>query len=174
MGALLAYARQHEPRLAIGYRLALRYPLRWVEIAGLRWDDIDQEMGRLHVRQNLVAVGGQLVMGEPETRSGRRSIPFALDLRCPITAGGRSQTGSQPERRAGHRPDPPALAAEQHVPRTRGGGRAAGDPVAPGAALVQLAVGEPGHPDLGAAGVDGTRSANQALMTCVSAVDSSC
>jgi integrase len=74
----LAFAEEHEPRLALGYRIALSYGLRRGEIAGLRWCDIDTEGDRLHVRQQTLAVGGELLLGQPpKTDRGERSIPLS-------------------------------------------------------------------------------------------------
>jgi integrase len=74
----LALAEREEPRLAIGFRVALSYGLRRGEAAALRWEDLDTGEGWLHVRQNLPAVGG-LKFGPPKTDAGRRSIPLEID-----------------------------------------------------------------------------------------------
>jgi integrase len=75
----LAFAAGHDPTLAIGFRAALSFGLRRGEAAGLRWADIDQEAGLLHVRQQIVQVGGELLTGPPKSRAGRRSVPLSLD-----------------------------------------------------------------------------------------------
>ncbi len=75
----IAYAEEHEPRLAIGFRVALSYGLRRGEVCALRWSDIDQDEGRLHVRQNLPAVVGGLEFGPPKTASGLRALPLDID-----------------------------------------------------------------------------------------------
>jgi integrase len=79
VAAFLACTEEHEPRLLVAYRLALSYGLRRGELAGLRWQDIDTDAGLLHVRQNLVSVGGELALGPPKTRAGLRSLPLAID-----------------------------------------------------------------------------------------------
>ncbi len=75
----LAFAQEHEPRLALGYRLALSFGLRRGEVCGLRWSDVDTDEGLLTVRQQVVAVGGELVTGPPKTRRGERSLPLSID-----------------------------------------------------------------------------------------------
>jgi integrase len=75
----LAFAAGHEPALAIGFRAAFSFGLRRGEAAGLRWADIDTEAGLLHVRQQLVSVGGEHQIGPPKSRAGRRSVPLSLD-----------------------------------------------------------------------------------------------
>jgi integrase len=76
--AFLAYAETNGPPWApIAYRLALRFGLRRGELCALRWSDIDGDA--LTVRRNAVAVGRDVVVGEPKTRKGSRSIPLAAD-----------------------------------------------------------------------------------------------
>ncbi len=59
------------------YRMLLITGLRRGEALGLRWCDLDVQSSVLHVRQQLVAVGTDLVIGPPKTASGARTI--ALD-----------------------------------------------------------------------------------------------
>jgi integrase len=76
--AFLAYTEEHGPAWAlIAYRLALRFGLRRGELCALRWSDIDGD--HLTVRRNAVAVGTEVVVGEPKTAKGQRSIPLAAD-----------------------------------------------------------------------------------------------
>ncbi len=51
--------------------------MRRGEALGLKWDDIDLEAGRLSVRRALIPSGREVVVSEPKTARGRRSI--ALD-----------------------------------------------------------------------------------------------
>ena len=48
--------------------------LRRGEVVGLRWSDVDLEHGTLHIRQQLVAVGSDVVVGEPKSKGGHRRI----------------------------------------------------------------------------------------------------
>ena len=48
--------------------------LRRGEALALRWEDADLNAGRLTVRQAAVLVGGRVVVGEPKSRSGHRTI----------------------------------------------------------------------------------------------------
>jgi integrase len=51
--------------------------MRRGEVLGLKWEDIDFEAGRLAVRRSLIPLGGDVIVSEPKTARGRRSI--ALD-----------------------------------------------------------------------------------------------
>jgi integrase len=51
--------------------------MRRGEALGLKWDDVDLEAGRLSVRRALIPSGREVVVSEPKTARGRRSI--ALD-----------------------------------------------------------------------------------------------
>jgi integrase len=53
--------------------------MRRGELLGLRWVDVDLDLARVAVRQTLVLAGRQVVVSEPKTSRGRRSI--ALDPR---------------------------------------------------------------------------------------------
>ena len=46
------------------------------ELFGLRWGDIDEKAGTLHVRRTLVQVHGKLVVGPPKTEASKREIPL--------------------------------------------------------------------------------------------------
>lgn len=49
--------------------------LRRGEICGLKWDDLDETIGKLKVRRSIrVAPGGELEIGETKTEKGTRSI----------------------------------------------------------------------------------------------------
>ena len=51
--------------------------MRRGEAIGLRWKDVDFDHGRLRVVQTITQTRGKVTIGEPKTKSGRRSI--ALD-----------------------------------------------------------------------------------------------
>ena len=62
-------------RFEAAYRLALYCGLRIGELAGLKWEDIDLEAGRLQVRRTVQRVNGLgLVVGEPKSAAGRRQV----------------------------------------------------------------------------------------------------
>ena len=51
--------------------------LRRGEISGLRWSDVDLDAGTLTVTRNWVQAGaGNVVEGEPKTRSSCRTLPL--------------------------------------------------------------------------------------------------
>ncbi len=64
-------------RLYAAWHLSVSTGMRRGEILGLRWTDVDLEMGRVSVRQTLVTVNYEIQFSTPKTSKGRRSI--ALD-----------------------------------------------------------------------------------------------
>jgi integrase len=54
--------------------MAIATGMRRGEILGLRWADIDQDLGVAHVRRSLQITGGSLRFEEPKTRRSRRSV----------------------------------------------------------------------------------------------------
>jgi integrase len=66
-------------RLYAAWLLAASTGMRRGELLGLRWVDVDLDLARVAVRQTLVLAGRQVVVSEPKTSRGRRSI--ALDPR---------------------------------------------------------------------------------------------
>ncbi|MHB1343036.1 MAG: tyrosine-type recombinase/integrase [Thermoleophilia bacterium] len=67
-------ARMHEDRLhPLWLTLALT-GLRRGEALGLLWQDVNLKAGRLVVRRSLVPVNSQVVVSEPKTRRGHRSV----------------------------------------------------------------------------------------------------
>ena len=62
-------------RLEALYTVALAVGLRQGEALGLRWQDVDLDAGLLHVRHALQRnADGKLGLGEPKSRTSRRSI----------------------------------------------------------------------------------------------------
>lgn len=63
------------------WRIALVTGMRRGELLGLTWADVDLDRGVLAVRRSLTrGTGGQWIVGEPKTASGRRQIAL------PVTA----------------------------------------------------------------------------------------
>jgi integrase len=78
------------------FRVAAMTGMRRGEVCGLRWSDVDLEKGRIEVRQQLLALGGELSFSErTKTDHGRRRID--LD---PVTV---AVLKSQKARQAGDR-----------------------------------------------------------------------
>ena len=59
------------------WRLLALTGMRRGEVLGAKWEDMDFEAGRLSVRRSLIPLGGEVIVSEPKTARGRRSI--ALD-----------------------------------------------------------------------------------------------
>ena len=66
-----------DDRLYPLWRLFCMTGMRRGEVLGVKWEDIDLEAGRLSVRRSLIPLGGEVIVSEPKTARGRRSI--ALD-----------------------------------------------------------------------------------------------
>src|SRR5918997_1796954 len=82
--AFLDAARQSGERFEALYVLAITTGLRRGELLGLRWDDVDLELGTLRVGRALVREGGRHKVGETKTRRGRRQInltPWTVNAR---------------------------------------------------------------------------------------------
>lgn len=56
------------------FRLAGMTGLRRGELCGLRWVDVDLDVGRIAVRQTITIVDGRLVIGGVKTARSRRTI----------------------------------------------------------------------------------------------------
>jgi integrase len=79
--AFLAFVE--DDRLYALWLLAASTGMRRGEVLGLQWPDVDLGRARVGVRRSLVTVGHQVVVSEPKTAKGRRSV--ALD---PATVAG--------------------------------------------------------------------------------------
>lgn len=69
---LLKAAEEH--RLGAAFTIALTTGLRRGEILGLRWEDLDLEVGRLRVTGTLQRIDGRLQRTSPKSDRSRRSI----------------------------------------------------------------------------------------------------
>lgn len=63
-----------EDRLEALYSVALTTGLRQGEALGLRWQDVDLELGYLRVSKQLQRIDGRLQLVEPKTARSRRSL----------------------------------------------------------------------------------------------------
>jgi integrase len=64
-------------RLEALYVLAVTTGLRQGELLGLRWDDIDLELGTLQVRRTLTTAKGGPVLSAPKTKGSRRTVQLS-------------------------------------------------------------------------------------------------
>lgn len=71
LGAFLDLAAGH--RLGVLFEVLAMTGLRRGEVVGLRWGDVSLEKRVLWVRQAVVQVGYETVVGQPKTSSGLRS-----------------------------------------------------------------------------------------------------
>lgn len=66
-------------RLYALWLLAGTTGMRRGELLGLRWEDLDFDVGYARVRQTVVLVGNRPSFSEPKTKRGRRVIPLPLE-----------------------------------------------------------------------------------------------
>ncbi|WP_308115834.1 site-specific integrase [Rhodococcus sp. BP-241] len=78
-------------RVGHAWVLAL-HGLRRGEICGLRWRDVDLEMGTLTIANNRVSVNGQAAEVAPKSRSSRRTLPLTDALRRSLLQARESQS----------------------------------------------------------------------------------
>jgi integrase len=78
-------AKASKDRLHAAWRLSL-YGLRRGEVLGLRWSDIDLRARTLTVRQARVLVEYRVLIEEPKSRNGRRTLPLDDELVAALTA----------------------------------------------------------------------------------------
>jgi integrase len=76
-------AAVEDDRLYALWLLAASTGMRRGELLGLQWPDVDLGRARVAVRRSLVTVGHKVMVSEPKTAKGRRSV--ALD---PATVAG--------------------------------------------------------------------------------------
>ena len=79
--------------------LLILYGLRRGEVLGLRWRDVDQEDGEIHVRQQIRRVDGEFRIGPVKTAAARRNLPLltlaseVLTIRSETQASDRAEFG---------------------------------------------------------------------------------
>jgi integrase len=87
----------HEDRLhALWHTLAMT-GMRRGEALGLLWEDVDLENARLSVRRALIPSGREVVVSEPKTARGRRSIALDPETVEVLKAQAARQLGEQDE-----------------------------------------------------------------------------
>ncbi|WP_103110668.1 site-specific integrase [Brevibacillus reuszeri] len=79
---LVEAAKGHE--LYIPILLAVTTGMRYAEIFGLPWKDIDLEKRTIHVRQQIVRTKGEYRLTEPKTKSSERIISLSESLVSPL------------------------------------------------------------------------------------------
>ena len=78
---LRAFAESSQNRpFALAWQLALCCGLRRGELAGLRWSDVDQAAGLIHIRNQRQRVNGRLIDAPPKSAAGRRDLPIPPGL----------------------------------------------------------------------------------------------
>lgn len=82
----LSAARQHA--LYPAFLMPLLYSMRRGEVLGLRWSDIDFTTGTIHVRQQLLRVGRELLTGPVKTKMGQRDLMLLDELRVALVEYG--------------------------------------------------------------------------------------
>jgi integrase len=93
LGAFLTTV--HDDRLhALWHTLAMT-GMRRGEALGLLWEDVDLENARLSVRRALIPSGREVVVSEPKTTRGRRSIALAPETISVLKAQAARQLAEQ-------------------------------------------------------------------------------
>lgn len=54
--------------------------LRRGEVLALRWQDVDFERGKVHIRRNMVKVGAEIIFKDPKTETSNREIEIPATL----------------------------------------------------------------------------------------------
>lgn len=92
---------QNRP-FGLAWLLALCCGLRRGELAGLRWSDVDQAAGLIHICNQRQRVNGRLIDAPPKSAAGRRDLPIPpgllpmLERQYVLQQAGGILTGCQP------------------------------------------------------------------------------
>ena len=84
-----------DDRLYALWRLFCLTGMRRGEALGVKWDDIDFAAGCLSVRRSLIPLGSEVIISEPKTARGRRSIALDADTIEVLKAQAARQLGEQ-------------------------------------------------------------------------------
>jgi integrase len=84
-----------EDRLAALWTLAASTGMRRSELLGLRWSDLNLDMGDLSVRQVWVAYGKTHALKEPKTEASRRTMPLSPAAVLALRRHRKSQQGER-------------------------------------------------------------------------------
>ena len=77
------------------YYLDLATGLRWGELLGLKWADIDLEKGELYVKRQIARIEGEIVEAPLKTKNAYRTLPLAQDVTA-VLKQQREKAGSSP------------------------------------------------------------------------------
>jgi integrase len=88
-------AHVEDDRLYALWLLAASTGMRRGELLGLQWPDVDIGRARVAVRRSLVTVGHQVVVSEPKTVKGRRSVALDPATVAAIKAWRKHQTAER-------------------------------------------------------------------------------
>jgi len=77
LGTFLASV-SNDPLFAM-WRVAAMTGMRRGEVIGLRWQDVDMEVGRISVRQSITPLGGKPVIARAKTDRSQRTIDLDTD-----------------------------------------------------------------------------------------------
>ena len=65
--------------MGLAYRLVVMTGMRRGELCGLRWSDVDLDVGYLRISQAVSEIDGMLHVGKPKTKAGTRVVPLDVD-----------------------------------------------------------------------------------------------